>query len=284
MDKRLDRSFNSVFGTVTRDHRGAKQRGLILFRSRSARIHCELKLPRAIRPPDAALGKCRRIKPALIPQPRAGRHGRLVSGRFKQIPASKQQFVLCLRIRRRRNSSCSQISAEDTLQCHRPAALLILTRERNANKTWICRAKPKPLIGENPKLAGSVCTRAEQQEHQTDAASEGADGGGAFGGGHRFGRYAGNRLPQSNVNNHGVKLIFAQAWMKREGPNLKTGSENWRLTAHSHGRDAEYARQTDSLGVRRHSDFPNRGLAWNYGWRKIRVRFFRPAKPEFNPP
>ena len=163
MDKRPNRSLNSILRTIKRDRRSAKQRRLILFRSGAVRIKSELELRRDIRPSNTALGDCRRVKPALIPHPRAGRHGRLVSERFDQIQAIKQQFVLCLRIRCRRNSSCSQISAEDTLQCQRPAALLIFARGRNTNKTWICCAKPQPLIGENPKLAGSVCTRAEQQ-------------------------------------------------------------------------------------------------------------------------
>lgn len=190
MDKLSYRSLNSVLGRITRDNRGAKQRRLILFQSRAVRIHSELELLRAIRASNAALGECRRVKPALVPQPRAGRHRRLVSGRFDQVPAIKQQFVLCLRIRCRRNSSCLQSSVENTLQCQRPAALLVFARGRHANKTSICNAEPQPLIAKSPKLAGSMCARAEQKEKQREATSGSGEVVGAFGGGHRSGRHA----------------------------------------------------------------------------------------------
>ncbi len=198
MDKRSDSSLDGSLGTVPRDRSGTKQRRLVRFCFRAAGMDRQLELSRSIRRPcDATLRECRRVKPPLVPQTRARRHRRLVSGRSGRIPAGKQQFVFCLRIRRCGNPGRAEISANHALQCERAVALLVFAGGHNANKTRIRCAKPHPVIGEDAQPAGPVCTRAEQKEHQIEAASDVAGVGVAFGGGHRCGHGPVGRYPNA---------------------------------------------------------------------------------------
>jgi hypothetical protein len=66
-------------------------------------------------------------------------------------------------------------------------------------------------------------------------------------------RHAGITVPQPNPNNHGVKLIFAPAWIKDGNLSPKLGKR--RLTAK--GERQKLLLQTRSFGVRGHSDFRN---------------------------